>query len=177
MAVPGDTDRLTSTDDVRRLALEYAEARRRSDVDWLYVQQPRDGPLQYETFSYLPEQHFHRAYDRLVAQTELEPDGGYDTLHNGTRRSAVYYWLNPETGAALYHTRLNDEETIPFFPDEASAQDYLEKRARPGESDRYECLSLYKARTRKVADAIDVPTDQAAVDEFGEQMDDEGDSR
>lgn len=93
-------------------------------------------------------------------------DGGYTDLHNGTRKATVYYWLDPETGAALEHTGVNDEETIPFFSDEDEALHYLEKRAENGDTSEYEGLSLYKARTRKVGDAVDVLTDQAGIGDF-----------
>ncbi|WP_152419405.1 hypothetical protein [Halobiforma nitratireducens] len=247
------------TDPVQRLAREYVEARRRTGAEWLYVQQPWDGELQYDTFSYLPEQHFRQAYDQITGDAEdnpgeedvccrqcggslsrvrtdqrahlaveyyrcqadegcrqggervydqagelirtagpvfedgqqrsvaqlleprdrdrrdqtdvedegaFEPDGGYDTLHAGTRRSTVYYWLDPETGATLPHTDVNDHGTIPFFADEPAARAFLENRAEAGDADRYAGLSLYKARTRKVADAVDVLTEQAGFDEY-----------
>jgi len=175
VAVPPETDRSADTEAVRQLGLEYVEAIRRSEAPWLYVQQPRDGELQYETFSYVPEDHFRRAYDRLTAQ-DIESDGGYSDLHSGTSRATVYYWYDPDTGAVLEHTGVNDEKTVPFFPDEEAAHDYLEHRADVVEEDRYDGLSLYKARTRKVGDAVDVLTDQSGIDEFvpdgGLQIDD-----
>jgi hypothetical protein len=96
----------------------------------------------------------------------LVPDGGYGDLHTGTTRSTVYYWLDPDTGAALEHTGINDEATVPFFPDVESAEAYLERRAETGEKAQYENLSLYKARTRKVGDAVDVLTDQSGIEDF-----------
>jgi len=78
----------------------------------------------------------------------------------------VYYWLNPDTGAALEHTGVNDETTVPFFPDEESAEAYLERRAESGEEEQYEHLSLYKARARKVGGAVDVLTDQSGIEDF-----------
>jgi hypothetical protein len=175
VAVPRDTDRSADTDAVRQLGLEYVEAVRRSEAPWLYVQQPRDGELQFETFSYVPEDHFRTAYDRLTAQ-DVESDGGYSDLHSGTTRVTVYYWYDPDTGAVLEHTGVNDEQTVPFFPDEAAAHDYLEHRDDAVEEDQYDGLSLYKARTRKVGDAVDVLTDQSGIDEFvpdgGLQIDD-----
>lgn len=78
----------------------------------------------------------------------------------------MYYWLDPDTGAALYHTGVNDEETVPFFPDEEAAEAYLERRAASEGDERYENLSLYKARTRKVGDAVDVLTDQSGIEDF-----------
>lgn len=44
--------------------------------------------------------------------------------------------------------------------------DYLEKRAATGEQTQYEGLSLYRARTQKVGDAVDVLTDQAGFEDF-----------
>lgn len=129
-----------------------------------YVQQPRDGGVQYATFRYLPEHHFRLTYDRVTR--DLETDGGFDDLHRGKQRATVYYWLHPQTGAALHHTGVNDEEAIPFFPDEGTARDYLENRAETGDPEQYSGLSLYKARTRKVADAVDVLTDQAGFHDF-----------
>jgi hypothetical protein len=174
VAVPRDTDRAVNADAVRQLGLEYVEAIRRSEAAWLYVQQPWDGELQYETFSYVPEYHFRTAYDRLTG--EVEPDGGYRDLHSGTTRATVYYWYDPDTGAVLEHTGVNDEQTVPFFPDEETAHDYLEHRTDTVDADRYEGLSLYKARTRKVRDAVDVLTDQSGIDDFapdgGLQIDD-----
>lgn len=168
VAVSHDTDDSAVVDELHQLALEYAEARRRSAVAWQYVQQPRDGELQYATFRYLPEHHFRRAYDRLTIQEELEPDGGHDILHKGTRRTTVYYWLDPATGAALYHTGAYDDEADPFFDSMEEAETFLEQQADQGEAaDRYEAASLYKARTRKVEDAKDVLLDQAGIDEFG----------
>lgn len=150
-------------DAVQQLAREYAEARRRSDPA-CYVQQPRDGGVQYATFRYLPEHHFRLAYNRVTR--DLETDGGFDDLHRGKQRATVYYWLDPQTGAALHHTGVNDEEAIPFFPDEGTARDYLENRAGTGDPEQYTGLSLYKTRRRKVADAVDVLTDQAGFDDF-----------
>lgn len=61
---------------------------------------------------------------------------------------------------------MNDEESIPFFPDEDTVCDYLETRAETSDPEQYDGLSLYTARTRKVADAVDVLTDQAGFDDF-----------
>jgi hypothetical protein len=155
-------------DAVRNLALEYAEQKRRGDVEWITLRHPRDGEMQYELFHYFPEAHFRKAYDQLQAEyrSVLRTDGGYSDLHNGKRKATVYYWYDPDTGAALEHTGLNDEKTVPFFPDEETAHDYLEKRAEAGGKERYEGLSLYKARTRKVGDAVDVLTDQSGIEDF-----------
>lgn len=45
---------------------------------------------------------------------------------------------------------------MPFFPDRGSAEAYLERRADSEGDELYENLSLYKARTRKVGDAVDM---------------------
>lgn len=106
----------------------------------------------------------------------LEPDGGRHSLHDGTRRTDVYYWLDPQSGAALYHTGAYDDEANPFFGTVDDAETFLERQAETAaDPDRYEGLSLYKARTKKVADATDVLTDQAGIDDFapdgGHQID------
>ena len=105
-------------------------------------------------------------YARPEPDSNVWTDGGYADLHNGKRKATVYYWLDPKTGAALEHTGVNDESTIPFFPDEETALEYLEKRAERGDKADYEGLSLYKARTRKVGDAVEVLTDQSGIVDF-----------
>jgi hypothetical protein len=135
---------------------------------WLTLRHPRDGEMQWDLWNYAPLAH----YDRAIAETwerldrEVRTDGGYSDLHRGTTRSTVYYWLDPDTGAALEHTGVNEEETAPFFPDEESAEDYLERRAETESDGSFENLSLYKARTRKVGDAVDVLTDQSGIEDF-----------
>lgn len=62
--------------------------------------------------------------------------------------------------------RVNEESTVPFFPDEEAARDYLERRAETGKKEQYEYLSLSKARTRKVRDAVDGFTDQSEIEDF-----------
>lgn len=163
--VPRDPDSLPGTQPLRQLGLEYIDALGRSAAGRVYLQQPRGGELRAATFCYVPEHHFRRGYDR-VAEPTIVPDGGYSDLHSDTGRATVYYWYDPETGAVLEHTGVNDEETVPFFGSEETAQDYLEKRAETGGKDRYEGLSLYKARTQKVGDAVDVLTDQSGIDDF-----------
>jgi hypothetical protein len=149
------------------LALEYVEATRRSEAAWIYVCQPWDDELQYETFSYVPEHHFRTAYDRLLEREEFAPDGGYDTLHSGQKQATVYYWLDPRTGAALYHTSAYEDEANPFFGTVEEAEKFLERQAAAADdAERYETLSLYQARTRKVADATDVLTEQAGIGDF-----------
>lgn len=92
----------------------------------------------------------------------------YADLHTGGTRSTVYYWLAPDTGAALYHTGVNDESTIPFFPDVGAADRYLDQRAAedPEEEDRFEKYSMNEAQTRKIGDAVDGLTDQSAIEDF-----------
>jgi hypothetical protein len=163
--VAHDSDSVKRTDTLQQLALEYAEARRRSDPAWLYVQQPRDGELQYATFRYLPEHHFRLAYDRLTR--DLEPDGGVADLHRGEQRATVYYWLDPRTGATLYHTSAYDDEANPFFGTVEEAEAFFDQQAEAADdSERYAAMSLYKAQTRKIEDATAVLTDQAGIQDF-----------
>lgn len=91
-------------------------------------------------------------------------DGG--PLHRGTRRSKLYYWVNPETDAALVHTEVGDEEAILFFDSVGAAESYLEARVEYGAEDRYETLSLYEATVQKIGDATDVLTEQTGIHEF-----------
>lgn len=87
-------------------------------------------------------------------------------MHNGRKQANVYYWLDPDTGSVLYHTEVNDEATAPFFGDVGSAETYLEQRAEAGDREGYANYSLYRARTRKVGDAVDVLTDQSGIEDF-----------
>jgi len=138
--------------------------------------------MQFDLFNYFPDAHYRRAVEEAGYSLDEEPalrsDGGVSDIHNGKRTAKVYYWLDPETGSALEHTGVNDEQTIPFFPDEESAQAYLERQADTGDTDEYEKYSLYQARAKKVGDAVDVLTDQSGIDEFmpdgGYPVDDDG---
>lgn len=80
---------------------------------------------------------------------EAIPDS-YGDLHSGGQKATVYYWVDPDTGAALYHTEMNDQAVVPFFPDVDSAERYLEQCAEAGDRDEYANYSLYQARTRKI---------------------------
>jgi len=123
------------------------------------------GELRYELENYFPAAHYEKAIDQAfqeVAGKKLEPDGGVN-LHQDGRRSNVYYWLNPDTGAALYHTEANGEEANPFFGSVGEAEQFLEKHSQNGE---YEALSLYKARIEKIEDAVEVLMDQSGIDDF-----------
>lgn len=95
----------------------------------------------------------------------LRADGGTTNLHQDGRRTNVYYWLNPDTGAALYHTEVNGEEANPFFGSVDEAERYLEKHCGE-EVSQYEGLTLYNAKVEKVEDAVEVLTDQSGIDEF-----------
>jgi len=156
--------------DPETLASKYEE--RKQYVEdrkpyWLNLRNPYDGELQYELNNYWPDFHYRKAMEQAEEDGELLPDGGgYADLHNGKRNAKVYYWLDPETGSALEHTGVNDEQTIPFFEDEATAKEYLERRADTGEKESYEKYSLYQARAKKVGDAVDVLTDQSGIDDF-----------
>lgn len=152
---------------VRNLALGYDEAVRYAEEQqpyWLSLRHPRDGEMHWDLFDYFPAAHYADALEKHHDQ--YRADGGYTDLHNGKKQSKVYYWLDPDTGAALYHTGVNEEKTVPFFPDETSAEDYLEQRADAEGGDQFENLSLYRARTRKVGDAVDVLTDQSGIEDF-----------
>lgn len=144
------------------------EQKEDGDKEWTMLRSPWDDEMRWEPFQYFPEAHFRKAYDEVRKEhwPDVRTDGGYADLHSGKRKASVYYWLDPDTGAALYHTGVNDEETIPFFRDEGSAMDYLEKRVEGGDKEQYKGLSLYKARTQKVGDAVDVLTDQAGLVDF-----------
>jgi hypothetical protein len=136
------------------------------------LRNPYDGELQWELNTYFPDFHYREAIEDAgyqlddTGEPELRTDGGFDDLHNGKRTSKVYYWLDPDTGSALEHTGVNDEQTIPFFPDEESAEAYLERRADNGDKETYEGFSLYEARAKKVGDAVDVLTDQSGIEDF-----------
>lgn len=144
------------------------EQKLEDDREGFTLRYPRGGEMRWEPFQYFPEAHFRKAYDELRKDywPEIRTDGGYADLHNGKRQALVYYWLDPDTGAALYHVGVNDEMTIPFFPNERTAREYLERRATGGDKEEYKGLSLYKARTRKIGDAVDVLTDQAGIGDF-----------
>jgi nucleotide-binding universal stress UspA family protein len=86
---------------------------------------------------------------------QWKPDS---VVHTTEPEATVYYWVDPDTGAALYHTGVNDEATNPFFPDVGAAETYLECRADTGDKEDYAGFSLYEAKTKKVVDAVDVLT-------------------
>ena len=89
-------------------------------------------------------------------------------LHTGRTKSSAYYWADPETDAALYHTSVGEEQVIPFFDSVERAEQYLEKRANTSDdNDRFENLSLYRATVRKELDAVEVLMEQAGIADFG----------
>lgn len=90
---------------------------------------------------------------------------GYDELHNVRQGSTVYYWVDPDTGAALEHTGVNDD-SIPFFGDVGAAETYLEEQADQHGKELYEQYSLYEAQTKKAMDAVDVLADQSDIKQF-----------
>lgn len=165
-AIADDTDDWVA--EMHRRAEEYAEMKvfvEQRKPYWLYWTAPRTSQAGYTTFQYFPEWHYREAVHQVGPS--VMPDGGRDMLHNRERRAQVYYWLNPETGAALYHTGVNDDEADPFFGTVDDAEAFLEQQAKAADgSSRYENLSLYTARTRKVEDATEVLTDQAGIDDF-----------
>jgi hypothetical protein len=103
---------------------------------------------------------------------ELYPDGGHeiatDDLISDGGSVGQYLWLDPDTGAALYHTTVFDDEADPFFESAETTERFLERQheLQPEDEDRYERMSLYKIRLPKEKDAIDVLLDQSGLDEF-----------
>ena len=95
--------------------------------------------------------------NRPTEQYPVRTDGGYATR---------YVWFDPDTGAVLYHTGINDDAADPFFANIDEADRFLEQRADQGEHERYERLSLYKVRMRKEKDALDVLLNQSGLDDF-----------
>lgn len=143
-AIPRDTNRSAVTDAVYQLALEYAAVRRHNSVEWIYVQQPRNGELQYETFSYVPEHHFRRAYDRLTERSDSGdsvPDGGRP-IDEGNDH--VWFWYNPSIDCIV------QEEVEPYdvrgvFATEDDAEQFLDWYAdQYGVADTSH-LELYRA--------------------------------
>lgn len=149
---------------------EYVEQKQYVEDEkpyWLSLRHPRREEMQWDLFNYFPEAHYEMAVDQALMDQVLEPDGGTtNNLHRDDRRSKVYYWLNPETGAALYHTEAHGEEANPFFGSANEAEQFLEKHAE-NDSERYKGMSLYQARTKKVEDAVEVLLDQSGINDFG----------
>lgn len=152
---------------------EYQMRRVEADASQPYLFQSQDHPPhQFDLFEYFPEFHFQLALNR--EGYDVETDGGRTQLHNGKKRANVYYWLDPDTDSALYHTEVNGEQSVPFFADEEAASEFLERQAEMNGDNQYSGMSLYKAKARKVKDAKDVLTDQAGLGDFA--ADDGGDS-
>ena len=128
------------------------------------------GELRYELENYFPEAHYNKAIDQAFQEQArnrvLEPDGGTTHLHQDGRRSKVYYWVNPETDATLVHSEYNGDEATPFFATVGDAERFLENRAETGDRERYEAMSLYKAKITKVEDAVEVLLDQADINDY-----------
>lgn len=154
--------------EMHRRAEEYAEKKvyvEQQKPYWLYWTAPRTEEAGYDTFQYFPEWHYREAVHQVGPP--MAPDGGRDMLHSGRQRAQVYYWLDPTTGAALYHTGAYDDEANPFFETVEDAEAFLERQADAAEEEaRYEGMSLYKASTRKVQEATAVLTDQAGIEDF-----------
>ncbi|MDS0476821.1 hypothetical protein [Natrinema sp. 1APR25-10V2] len=132
---------------IQHLAREYAEARR-NGTERRYVRQPRDGALQYATFSYVPVHHFQQAYDTIVADQAFEPDGGYETQY------AEPNWT-PDSHKSAHeavHSDVCDVLHL-FFPEEDTVWDYLETRDDTGNPDRYQGRELSMAATWAVDNA------------------------
>lgn len=70
---------------------------------------------------------------------------------------------------------MNEDEADPFFDSIEDAENFLEKQAETSESkERYEGMSLYKVRNKKVEDAVEVLMDQSGIQDF---MPDGGDAK
>lgn len=160
--------------DVDALIDEYAEQKQYVEEEkpyWMNLTGGTrfSGKLRFKLENYCPEAHYEKAIDQAFqekAAQQLETDGGATTfLHQDGRRSTVYYWINPDTGAALYHTEAHQEEANPFFGTTGEAEKFLEKRAQHDQRD-YKSLSLYKAKIEKVEDAVEVLMDQSGINDF-----------
>ncbi|MXR40072.1 hypothetical protein GRX01_01685 [Halobaculum sp. WSA2] len=124
------------------------------------------GMLRFKLENYFPEAHYRKSLKELEGDEEVVLDGGKSNLHTDGRRNTVYYWLNPDTGAALYHTEVNGEEADPFFGSTTEAEDYLDTRSNSNTQEMYEGFSLYKARVEKIEDAVEVLTSQSGIQDF-----------
>jgi len=159
--------------DINELLEEYAEEKQYVEEEkpyWMNLTggTTYSGELRYELENYFPKAHYKQAIDqafRKQAQEKLKTDGGTAFLHQDGRRNKVYYWVNPETGAALYHTGANGEEANPFLGSIGEAEQFLEKQAGE-ETKKYEGYSLYEARIQKVEDVVEVILDQSGIDDF-----------
>jgi len=161
------------SDDIDQLIEEYTEEKQYVDEEkpyWMNLTGGTSfsGPLRYELENYFPAAHHKKAIDEAfhrLAEDGLETDGGTISLHQDGRRNNVYYWVNPDTGAALYHTEANGEEANPFFASVGDAEQFLEKQVE-NRREEYENLSLYKARIEKIEDAVEVLMDQSGINDF-----------
>ena len=133
---------------------EYVENRK---PYWLNLRHPRRDEMRFELNNYFPDAHYRRAIKR-AQEDQLVPDGG---RYTETR----YAWYDPDTDAFLYHTEANQEYTNPFFDTEEDAYTFLERRAEHNQPE-YENLSLWKLRSKKVGEAVEVLTDQAGLTDF-----------
>ncbi|PSQ47251.1 hypothetical protein BRD19_09890 [Halobacteriales archaeon SW_7_65_23] len=159
--------------DVDDLIEEFVEQKRYVEEEkpyWINLTggTRHSGELRYELENYFPEAHYREAIDqafREQAEEKLKTDGGTAFLHQDGRRNRVYYWVNPETGAALYHTEANGEEANPFFGSVGEAEQFLERQAGE-DAEKFEGYSLYEARIQKIEDAVEVIMDQSGIDDF-----------
>jgi hypothetical protein len=147
------------------LLTEYRRQRQHFEEEkpeWLYVDGSSSSGSLYSTFNYFPAAHYEKSIEEL--SSELRADGG--PLHTGRTRSKLCYWVDPDSDSALVHTEVGEEHAIPFFDSVGEAEQYLEKRAETGDEERYENLSLYRARVKKQEDAVDVLLDQSGIQDF-----------
>jgi len=140
---------------------------------WLGLRHPRDGEMTWDLWNYAPLAHYDLAMDRVRDRVDdhdhdaddVRMDGGYGDLHSGSRKSSVYYWVDPKTDAVLAPTEVNGDPA-PFYPDVGAAERELEHRMAMDGEDALDRFSLYEAKVRKVEDAVDVLTDQSGIDEY-----------
>jgi hypothetical protein len=89
-------------------------------------------------------------------------------------RKTQYYWFDPDTSAALYHTTAYDDQANPFFEDTGEAERFLQQQAASVDeqtAERYHRLSLYAASVRKQEDAVEVLMEQAGLTDFSVETD------
>lgn len=122
----------------------------------------------YFTQNQLEKAGAYRTDAEIGDDEDVFPDGG--EIVPGRGRATLYYWMDPETGGALYHTEAYDDEAAPFFPSTDEAVRFFEQQAEQIDEDRYERMSLYKARVTKDMDALDVLMDQSGLSDFSNML-------
>lgn len=141
---------------------------------WLTFRHPRNGEMHYELWNYFPGGHYELAIDAALdlhtmqlAQEEIDHNEDHDLLPDGGRYTdTAYAWFDPDTGGLLYHTEANSEFADPFFEEEESARDFLERQADLNGNESYENLSLQKFKAKKIGEAVEILTDQSGLADF-----------